>query len=411
MRSVGILLTLALRSLSRNKGRSLITLAAISLGVMSAVVLSAFARGLSVGMAENAIKTLTGHIQIHSPGYLDDPTAELSFEKPSTELEQQLKEDGVVQIAHRIRVPAVATSERESVGVFIVGINPSEEVGISFISDALREGVALNNDDDNGIVVGRDLLRVLKTELGKRIVIITQDVNNKVIDRGFRIIGVFESELKSTEKGYIFMGRKTAQDWLGLDSKISETVLKVNSAKDAESSAIAIRQDAIGLDVKPWQDLEPLVTSLTRVHDGFLVIWFLIVIISIAFGVINAQLMSIFERTREFGVVMALGLKPRQLVLLVGLEAAVILIVGTIIGNLLGGLGYAYLNQGLDLSGFASASEHLGFTRIIYPHFSLADWVLCDGLLLGIGILGSLYPAWLASRLNPVAAISGREKE
>lgn len=411
MRSLGVLLVLAIRSLARNKTRTFITLAAISIGVMSAVLLSAFAKGLSYGMAENAIKTLTGHIQVHAAGFLDDPSAELSFTDLTAEERSNLIAGGVEKIAFRIRIPAVATSERESAGVTIVGIDPMQEVGMSFISDAVKQGEMIGDSTEPGVVVGKDLLRVLKTEIGRRIVIITQDATNKIVDRGFRIIGVFESELKSTEKGFIFMGIATAQDWLGLKGKVSEAVIRIKSVKDSREASKKFGEILPKLDVKPWQDIEPLITSLTQVHDGFLVIWFLIVIIAISFGVINAQLMSIFERTREFGVLMALGLKPKQLIVLVGMEAAVILIVGTVLGDILGGLGYAYLNRGLDLSGFASASEHLGFARIVYPHFSLFDWTLCNVLLLVIGILGSLYPAFLASRLNPVEAISGRGKE
>ena len=411
MRTLLIMLTLAIRGLSRNYGRTLITLAVISVGVMSAVLLSAFARGISNGIAENAIRTLTGHIQIHAQGYLDDPTAELSFDELPSEVKSKIKAVGVEKIASRIRVPAVVSSERESAGVVIVGIDPNEESGVSFIEDGVKEGRNLNGLDDDGVVVGRDLLRVLKTEIGKRIVLITQDKDNKIVDRGFRIVGIFESELKSTEKGYVFMSRLGAQRWLNLIGKNSEVILKIASAKDARRYAKRIQAIVPELDVKPWQAVEPLVTALTKVHDGFLVVWFLIVITAIAFGVVNAQLMSIFERTREFGVLMALGLKPIQLVILIGLEAMVILSLGTMLGNLMGGLGYAYLNQGLDLSGFASASEHLGFTRVVYPYFNISDWILCNTLLLGIGIIGSMYPAWLASRLNPVEAISGRGKE
>jgi ABC-type lipoprotein release transport system permease subunit len=378
---------------------------------MSAVLLSAFARGISNGIAENAIRTLTGHIQIHAQGYLDDPTAELSFGDLSSEIQAKIKAAGIEKIAARIRIPAVVSSERESAGVVIVGIDPRDESGVSFIADGVKEGRNLTGLEDDGIVVGRDLLRVLKTEIGKRIVLITQDKDNKIVDRGFRIVGIFESELKSTEKGYIFMSRSAAQKWLNLKGKNSEVILKISSAKNAEAYSELVKKIVPDLDVKPWQAVEPLVTSLTKVHDGFLVIWFLIVITAIAFGVVNAQLMSIFERTREFGVLMALGLKPTQLVVLIGLEAAVILGLGTLLGNLMGGIGYAYLNQGLDLSGFASASEHLGFTRVVYPYFNSADWILCNLLLLGIGVLGSMYPAWLASRLNPVEAISGRGKE
>lgn len=407
MAQIGLIFGLAYRNLWRNPKRSLITFAAISIGVMSAVFLSALARGLSLGMAENAIKTLTGHIQIHAVGYLDDPNAE--FGMTPIENDELLTMNGAIQHASRIRIPAVIMSERESLGVVIVGVSPNEEVGISFISGAINNGRMLEDEKDPGIVVGKDLLRVLKSDLDKRLVLISQNSTNQVVDRGFRVVGTFGAELQSTERSYVFVGRKVAQEWLSLNQKISEVVIKVDDADKAPSVAMSLQKQFPFLDVKPWQDLEPLVTALRKVQDGFLIIWFFIVILAVSFGVVNTQLMAIFERTKEFGVVMALGLTPKQLISIVGIEAFLILLIGLGVGNILSAFAFMVFSNGIDLTNFAAASEHLGFARIIYPHFVIRDWIICDLLLLLVGVLGSLYPAWLASRLDPVKAISGRE--
>ncbi len=409
MKSLDLVINIAFRNLWRNPKRTVITFTAIAVGVMSAVFLSALARGLSTGMAENAIKTLTGHIQIHAKGYLDDPLAELSMEPLDVVGEANLSNRGVLQRSTRIRIPAVVMSERESLGVTVVGISPKEETNLSFVGSAISSGRMLSDESEPSLVVGEDLLRVLKSEVGRRLVLVSQNAENQVVDRGFRVIGTFKAELRSTERSYVFVGRKVAQEWLNLGDKISEVVLKIEDADLAPEVAKDLGSRFPNLDIKPWQELEPLVTALRKVQDGFLIIWFFIVILAVSFGVVNTQLMAIFERTREFGIIMALGLTPKQLIVIVGVEASLLLGIGVIVGNFLGGLCFLLFQNGIDLTNFAAASEHLGFSRIIYPHFLYRDWIICDVLLLLVGMVGSLYPAWLASRLNPVKAISGRE--
>lgn len=409
MKSLDLVINIAFRNLWRNPKRTVITFTAIAVGVMSAVFLSALARGLSTGMAENAIKTLTGHIQIHAKGYLDDPLAELSMEPLDVVGEANLSNRGVLQRSTRIRIPAVVMSERESLGVTVVGISPKEETNLSFVGSAISSGRMLSDESEPSLVVGEDLLRVLKSEVGRRLVLVSQNAENQVVDRGFRVIGTFKAELRSTERSYVFVGRKVAQEWLNLGDKISEVVLKIEDADLAPEVAKDLGFSFPNLDIKPWQELEPLVTALRKVQDGFLIIWFFIVILAVSFGVVNTQLMAIFERTREFGIIMALGLTPKQLIVIVGVEASLLLGIGVIVGNFLGGLCFLLFQNGIDLTNFAAASEHLGFSRIIYPHFLYRDWIICDVLLLLVGMVGSLYPAWLASRLNPVKAISGRE--
>ncbi|MDZ4787154.1 MAG: ABC transporter permease [bacterium] len=414
MKIFSLILPLAIRNLFRNKRRSFITILAISIGVGSAVLLSSIARGLSKGLAEDAVKTLLGHAQIHSPLYLKDPVAERSFEDLSEQMRDLQNKNIISKWTSRVRVPGVILSERETFGINIVGINPKEEHGLSFIENAIVEGKFFTDIEDSGIIVGKKLLQRLKTQLGKRVVLVTQDYNNKIVDRGFKIVGIFDSGLESTENSYVFIGRKVAQNLLSLNNKISEISFFLPDDYQ-EDDQIATGVNTVNSyfpdhEVKAWWEIEPLAVALRQVQDGFLIVWFFVVIVSVSFGVINTQLMSVFERAREFGVMMALGTSPRLLLYIVSSEALFLLLIGMFFGNLIGVFGLYSLSSGIDLSGFAAASEHLGFSKLVLPRFVLRDWILCDGILIVLGFIGALYPAWKASRYEPVVAISGREK-
>ncbi len=403
-----IILKLAFRNIWRNPKRSLITIGAISIGVWSAVTLSSIARGLSYGMADDAINNLVGHVQIHAPKYLDDPAAEFNFNISSSIVRDRLSSLKVRAVAERVRVPAVLLSERESVGVNLVGIDPQTEKSLSFIGDGVSEGLELMDQKDPGIIIGKRLKEILKTKLGNRVVLVTQDSNNSIVDRGFRIVGVFDAKLESTEKAFVFVGREVAQSFLNLEDGISEISLKLEDAEMVDAAIATLKMEFPEMEIDSWYVLEPLVIALRKVQDGFLIIWFFIVIVSVSFGVVNTQLMSTFERMREFGVMMALGLKPKRLLSMVTVESLMLLVIGLSMGNLMGAMNFFILSDGIDLSTFAAASEQLGFGKIVIPRFIARDWIQCSVLLVVIGLISTLYPAWKGSRYDPVTSISGR---
>ncbi len=395
---------LGIRNVLRNKKRSCISIAAVALGVWSSVALSTLARGVSYGMAEDTISTLSGHIQIHAPRYLDDPSIEYTFPEAQGDLRAKLNQAS--RWSERVRVPGVAASERESFGVAIVGIDAERERGLSFVADAVIDGEFLSQHDESGAIVGAKLLERLQTGIGKRIVLMSEGADHQIAERGFRIRGVFKAKLESTELGNVFVSKKIAQQFLGIPGKISEIALRLPSRERIPEVESQLREVAGGLAVDSWESLNPFIVALISVQGRFISFWFVVVFVAVSFGLINTMLMAIFERSRELGLFQALGMKPPQIITLILIESLVLILAGAAAGNILGLGTMWWLRNGLDISAFAAGAEHIGISRIIYPKFLLADWIKVNVILFVMGILSSLYPAYRASTIAPAAALT-----
>lgn len=400
-----LFLTLAWRNLWRHRRRTLVMLFALVLGIWSMIVMAALIRGSMEEQVQKEILNLTGHVQIHAPGYRDDPAVEHRF-AVTPALAAALRAKTLVAASARVRVPAVVSSERESAGVVLVGIDPPGERGLSFIGKAVTSGAYLSAPDDPGLLLGRKLAAQLETGLGRRVVLMSQDADNQIADRGFRVVGIFDGSPEAMETGYVFIGRATAQQMLKLGDSVSELAVLASSRDRLDGLVMRLRAASPESDVQPWTTLEPLLVLAEELSGTILTIWYLIVFTAMSFGLVNTLLMAVFERIREFGLFQALGMPPRLILGMVLAESVILLALALTVGNLLAGATLLSLKGGIDLSAFAEGLEMFGFSPIIYPMITAADFVTANVLVFVLGVVACLYPAWRAARYAPVQAIT-----
>jgi ABC-type lipoprotein release transport system permease subunit len=428
-RRAPLLLTLAWRNLWRHKRRTFMILFAFALGVWSMVVIAAISRGSLEQQLTNSILNLTGHIQIHAPGYRDDPVIEHRFTPPggalaesagATSLSRGPRLDPLAEAlgardvtawGARVRVPAVVASERESAGVTLVGIEPQREEKLSFIPEAITEGRYLAAPDDEGLLLGRKLAERLETGLGRRVVLMSQDVNNRVADRGFRVVGIFDTQPQQMEEAYVFISRGTAQRLLKMGDSVTEIAVMTTDRDRLDAPLARLRSAAAAgtsdsLEVEPWTVVEPLLVLTQRITDVILIIWYVIVFAAMSFGLINTLLMAVFERTREFGLFQALGMRPTHIVGQVLVESLILLALALAIGNVAAWGTVLSLKGGIDLSAVAEGMELVGVAPVIYPTWSADDMAAANILVFVLGVLASLYPAWRAAQHVPIEAIT-----
>jgi len=404
-RMTSLLWTLAWRNLWRHTRRTLMILFAFALGVWSMIVIAAITRGSMEQQLDKAILNLTGHIQIHVAGFRDDPVIEHQYTlSPAAETALSGKE--VTAWARRVRAPGVIASERESAGITLVGIEPEQERGLSFIATAVTEGRYLDSPDDQGLLLGRKLAERLETGLGRRVVLMSQDANNKVGDRGFRVVGIFDTQPRQMEEAYVFIGRRTAQKMLKLDDTINEVAVMTGNRDRLEPLLVGLRAAAPAYDIEPWTVIEPLLVLTQKITDAILFIWYAIVFAAMSFGLINTLLMAVFERTREFGLFQSLGMPPRFILGQVLVESLILLALALALGNLAAWATIAPLMGGIDLTSVAEGMELIGVAPVIYPAWSINDLVAANLLVFVLGLTASLYPAWRASRHVPVEALT-----
>ena len=403
-----LLLTLAWRNLWRNPRRTAIVLLAVALGVWAMVVVGSFMRGWHDQVVENAVDTLTGYVQIRHEDYWDDPAIDNSLPAPSAELLEVLEGDKVSAWSARLRVPAMVSSERASARTTLVGMDPDAERGLSFIPDAISEGRYLESADDASLILGERLAERLDTQPGRRVVLMSQNPDNQLVDRGFRVAGLYQARLEATEEAFVFTGQQTAQQLLETEALISEISLAPAAGVTPEELRDALREVVDEGDVRTWQEAQPLTVARLQLIEGIMYIWFVVVVIAMAFGITNSLIMAVTERAREFSLVQALGLGRRKVLGMVVSESLMVLAVGAVIGNLLAFLTVAAFPDGLDLTVVAGGGggDLTGMGGVVDLVLSGEDLAAATGLVLILGVLASLYPAWWAMRRVPASSLN-----
>ncbi len=404
---VPAMMRLAWRNLWRNHRRTLIMLLAIAIGVWAMIFMTALMRGMVDEMISDGIESLPGYVQIHHADFRDDPSIQNSLQAPGHELLSALGNTVVAGWTSRVRVPAMISSEKDSRGVTLLGVDPAGEIAVGFDLTNMVAGRFLDGPTDKGLVIGRKLLERLETRLGKRVVVMSQDPNNNVADRGFRIVGVYKATLEGQEERFVYGGRSNIQSLLKMGSQVSEIAITGHDYRAVDELLASIRQARPpGSEVLPWMELEGYLYSMMVMMDGFVLVWIIVIFVALSFGLINTLMMAIFERIREIGLMQALGMRPTSILYLVLLESLLLLALGLLIGNILAVGSILSLRGGIDLSAVAKGMEMFGAGSTLYPALKLGDLATANVVVIVLGLLTSLLPAWRASRYSPVEAIT-----
>jgi len=359
-----LLLQLSHRNLFRHKRRNFMLLLAIVVAVSGVTVMNSLIRGFQYDMQDAAVSNLTGHVKILAPGYLDDPSIEKSF-RLAKDWQPDIDPKQLEGWAARIRIPAVIMSERETRGVQFVGVDPTQE-GISFLGSAAYRGERLQSAADRRVVIGQALAEQLNTDVGRRLVLITQGADGLNREAGFRIAGTYDTEFS------------------------------------IKASLSAFFTD---LDVLDWQELEPQAAAMFVFADAAIFIWFLIMMGALIFGLVNTLITAVMERVREFGMLRAVGMRPSAVVLQVVLESTLIMAVGVALGLFGGWLFILWIGEGINLARWAEGVDMFGMRSLLVPRLLIQDMLLVAGMSLFFGFFASLYPAWRAVKIKPLEAL------
>ena len=397
-----LLLQLSFRNLFRHKRRNAMLLLAIAVAVGGVNATNTLLRGFQMDMLNTAVASLTGHVKVHAQGYRDDPSISRGF-TINDDYTPDVPAEALLGWAPRVRLPAVIMSERETRGVQIVGVDPAAE-GISFLADAGIDGEFLKDEADGRIVIGRELARQLETSVGRRLVIITQGADGRNRERGYRVAGTFDAEGVGLEKIYAFVGIEALQKILQSDA-VTEVSIRLTDERFRPAAKASMESSFATMDVLDWQDLEPALAQMFIFADAALLIWFLLMMGALTFGLVNSLVAAVMERVKELGMMRALGMRRRTVILQVVIESVIMMAVGVIAGTLLALGIYFWLADGIDLSMWAEGIEMAGMSTLLVPVLLPADMILVAFMSLVLGFLASLYPAWRVVKLSPLEAL------
>ncbi len=400
-----LLLQLAYRNLWRHRRRNGLLMISIAFGVSALVFASSFIRSFQGSLQVDVIAAMNGHFKVFAPGYRDNPSLKSSFALDEN-WSPDVPSEQVMGWTARVALPAVVMSERETRGLQLVGVDPEAESAISFLGESEIRGEGLKSPEDGKLLLGADLARRLQTEVGRRVVVIIEGSDGRSREIGYRVAGLYTAAQPAVERLIAFTGVKNLQRHLDTSSFTEVSVRLVDeefegSAKDSMKSDKAFSD----LDVFDWRELNPQIAQMVELADFAFYIWFVILWIALAFGLVNALLTSVFERIREIGMLRTLGMRPSSILVQIVLESQIVILYSLVLGMLVGtGLVY-WFRDGIDLAEFAQGVELVGLRSVLVPKLLVSDLVRLSVLSLVLGLFASLYPAWRALRLRPLVAL------
>ncbi|WP_041415786.1 ABC transporter permease [Shewanella halifaxensis] len=401
-----VLFVLAWRNLWRNGRRTLILLLAVSFGVWSMIVVSAFLRGMVDGMNQTSLNNLPGEIQLHQRDFLNDQNVMNHIPEPAGALLQQLHQSWITQWASRVRSPVMIGSERVTLGSQLIAIAPQQE---PFTVNELElvAGRMLKDGEDNGIIIGQKMATRLKTALNKRVVITLQDVDNEIAESGVRVVGIYHKPTEQEELATIYTGKGFIQKLLNMPGMVTEIAVFTDTNQPLEQ-VVSSLESAVddSYDVATWRQLNGYLAAISDLMNSYIIIFIVIVFCVLGFGLANTLLMSIFERQQEIGLILALGLQSKAVILMIVIEAVLLLISGLIFGDTLALLTTNALSAGVDLSSIADGLAMAGMDTTLYPVVYSQDVIAANIIVMVLGVITSLWPAIKAARSNPIESIN-----
>ena len=406
---MNIILRLAWRNLWRHARRTWLTVGAMVFSNTLLVFMISLQFGMYGLMIDNTLKVFTGHLQVQAPGYKDDQKMRLVV-PDVIDLAGSLREQlGSDRIAARAWAFGLASSEERSYGVGIYGVEPASETVVSNIPGLISEGRYL--DDTNGmeIVIGSVLARNLRAGVGDELTLLGSGLDGSFAAAVVEIVGIFKSGVPDIDRNIAEMPIGTFQDIFYMQGAGHQVVLFADSLRGVtplRNKVEALLPSGADLVVHDWDELQPGLKQAIQADISSALFMYGVLVILVAFSVLNTQLMSVLERTHEFGIVMALGLKAGRLGRLVMLETALMGLLGFVLGALTGALVTGWFQyNGLTYPGMEEMAAAFNLPSRVYPPVSLVTTIAGPLVVYLFTLLAAIYPALRLHRLHPVEAM------
>jgi len=397
---------MAYRNLGRHRRRSILSGLALAMGTALLMFIAAFFQGEMRSSMETTLRLNSGHIQVQDADYDPDKLSvawEYLIENPEQVAAQIEAIDQVRAATPRLFASGIVSALDESIGVQIMGIVPDSSANDPYRQ--LVSGEFITADDREGIVIGYPLAESLGLKVGDQLNLLVNTSEGNVDEQKFAVRGIFSTGTTAYDKGIVLLPLAKAQAFSGAGNHASIIFILLKDREQADVVAAAIQGS--GYQVKTWTELNELLVLVNDFSNAYLMIINLIILGVTATVIVNTLLMSVFERTREIGILSAIGMKGRQVVTLFLAEASLLASGGITFGSLIGWALSAYFGKVGVYFGDLGISNDMLLQDRIYTYLTLESAVNLIVTAFIITILASLYPARMASRMEPVEALHG----
>jgi ABC-type lipoprotein release transport system permease subunit len=403
------LIALAWRNMWRNWRRTVIALTAMVLGLTLLIFFDGMIKGSDQAIFGNAVRIYGGNLHVNAPGFRIKASRLplLPLADQEAVLQTVRAQPTVLAAAPRISTSGIVSERGTSLGVVITAIDPVIEAPLSLQADSIAQGRFLHTNDRSAILIGQALADRLQVTVGDSLTLLGRRKNETMRQHSMTIVGIYNLGMPDIEKSIVYIPLSDAQMLYNLRDQATEAVIFLNQVGAEEQVLRTLQADLPGYEVNSWQMLRPEFRETMQTKLVFTTFVGMVVIGIAAIGILNLMLMAVFERTREMGVLAALGMRGRQIMALFLIEGALIGLLGAVIGCSLGALlVWAVAQVGIDLSMAAGMGEIMALLgNRLYPSVTLADLLGRGLLVIVISALASLYPAWQASRNEPAMAL------
>lgn len=381
---------------------------AVAVGLFGTLFMLALTNGMVVQKIDASIHNELSHIQVHATGFMQDASLDFKIDSARHFETEIAAMHGVKAVCSRIKTMAMASTAATGAGIMVNAIDPEKEKQASRIYQFIVEGDYFESTGKSApIIISKKLSTKLKTKIGSKIILTLQHSSGEFAYGLFRVSGIYKTSNAMFDEPNIFIRKADLIELTGYNpSSVSEIAVLLDDVELTDTTAGLIKSTFGNYDILTWKELEPLLAGLSSMVDQMAYLLLIIILIAMAFGIINTMMMAVLERTRELGMLMAVGMNKRNVFLMIMLETVFLSLVGTLAGVLAGALTIYYTGQhGLNFTAWAEGYEAWGYSALVYPSLYLDFYIGMTVLVIITAIISSIYPARKALRFNPAAAM------
>ena len=403
---------MAWRNIWRNTRRTILTICAIAFASLLLVFMLSFQFGSYETMINTSVKIQTGHLQILAQNYHEKKNIRLVVPNPQDIAGILGVIPNIQAYTFRGQAFSLVSSNERTYGVAVTGIDPQREGAVSRLKSLIRQGKFLSSEDTEQALLGRLLARNLQVTIGDELTLLGQGRDGSIAAAIVKVKGIFSSGIDEFDRASMHIPLRTFQEVYAMQGAVHEVVVIANSLRDVDEIKRVIEKNLQSLKTNEtlttmdWNELMPGLRQSIEMDLVSGLIFYLLLVLVVAFSILNTFLMAIFERTREFGVLMAIGTTPGRLTKILLIESMTMTLIGILAGIAAGSLITLYFqSHGIDFSGASELLSQFGITGRMYPKLSLLSAVSGPLAVMIITFLAALYPALKVRKMQPVEAM------
>ncbi len=401
------LIKISWRNIWRNSGRSIVIILAVAFGLWGGVFITGFMTGMLTQMFDSGIKSQVSHIQIHNHDFIKEKLTEFYIEDYESIIGVIEKNDKVHAYSARTLSNGMIATASMTAGIEIYAVNPPQENKTTDLRKNIIEGDYFESVSRNPVLIGEKLSQKMNINAGNRIILTFQDLNGNITSASFRVCGIYRTSNTMNDERKVFIKQNDFANLIDNPGVVNEIAILLTNIDDVDEFKTMLSDEFPDTEIRTWLQLAPELSFMNEMSGMAMMVILIIILLALAFGILNTMLMAIFERTRELGVLMSVGMNKFKVFSMILLETIFLVVSGSVIGTVMGYITISITSKtGIDLTAIGGDTfSDYGIDAMVYPR--LEDMFFLDLAILVIitAIVASIYPSYKALKLNPADAV------